>query len=359
MGQSIEKLKNQLLAFDALCRTLTEILCNGSPESRAGQICEQIRWVTKTQDVAFFMRHIGSNFYKFSIGVGEKAMGFGGGALELETEELERHIASTSQVASKGKIKVNSSKALSGFRDRYSIILPVKLSDEVKGLVVCLHNKPFALDESAASNQLALLVAQLGSMIEYEQEISRLKEKAKSLTLLYEIGSKLSSIRDEDKLLDSILELIEEHIKVDRCSLMIVEEDRKILRIKRAFGMPEVDIDSVKVVLGEGIAGYVATGTRPLLIKDISAEKHLISQIDNGDKFRTNSLLSVPLVVQGKTIGVINVNNRKDGMPFSEEDKDLLVKIGSEIAAVLQRSYLALQIKKAKELEEDIKRSMA
>jgi GAF domain-containing protein len=99
-------------------------------------------------------------------------------------------------------------------------------------------------------------------------------------------------------------------------------------------------------------------GTRPLLIRDIAAEKHLISQVPQKEKFRTKSLLSVPLVAQGEVIGVINVNNRKDGLPFSESDKDLLCKIGSEIAAVLQRSYMALQMKKAKELDRDIKRFM-
>lgn len=222
-----------------------------------------------------------------------------------------------------------------------------------------MDDNPFELQDSVVNSQLPLLVAQCGSFIECYEETSRLEEKAKSLSLLYEIGGRLSAIRDEDKLLDSILELVEEHIQVDRCSLMILDEDKKVLRIKRAFGMPEVDIETVNVVLGEGIAGHVATGTKPLLIKDISAEKHLISQIDDREKFRTNSLLSVPLVTQGKTIGVINVNNRKDGWPFSLEDRDLLVKIASEIAAVLQRSYMALQVKKAKELEADIRHLMA
>jgi GAF domain-containing protein len=76
-----------------------------------------------------------------------------------------------------------------------------------------------------------------------------------------------------------------------------------------------------------------------------------VSQAKN---FRTNSLLSVPLVAHGEVIGVINVNNRKDGRPFTEDDMELLSKISSEIAAVLQRSYMALQLKKARELDKSI-----
>ena len=52
----------------------------------------------------------------------------------------------------------------------------------------------------------ALLIAQFGPIIERHLETSQLREKARSLNLLYEIGSKLSSIRDENQLLDSILE---------------------------------------------------------------------------------------------------------------------------------------------------------
>jgi putative methionine-R-sulfoxide reductase with GAF domain len=164
--------------------------------------------------------------------------------------------------------------------------------------------------------------------------------------------------RDEDMLLETILALIEKHLQVNRCSLMIVDKDRKHLRIKKAFGIDDVDIKKIKVPLGEGIAGYVATGTRPLLIKDIATEQHLISQVPQAENFRTNSLLSVPLVAQEQIIGVINVNNRKDGRPFTEDDMELLSKISSEIAAVLQRSYMALQLKKARELDKSINRSV-
>ena len=359
MEQEPAKTQNQLKFIQSFCRLVTENLLETEQESKVRGFCEQLKSMCGAQDVLLFVKKAASNQYEFRNGAGDQSNQYLHGMLKIEEEEIGSAYASNLQTASQRPIEVRTPKETFDLSSTYSMLLPLVRAQNTIGLLICLHDKAFSSDQIEYRDLVAFLVAQIGAETENHNKIMRLSEKAKSLSLLYEIGSRLSNIRDEEKLLDSIMDLVEKYILVDRCSLMIIDEDQKYLRIKRAFGMPEVDTDAVKVVLGEGISGYVATGTKPLLIKDISAESHLLGQIENRDTYRTNSLLSIPLVTQGKTIGVINVNNKKDGTPFSEEDKDLLVKIGSEIAAVLQRSYMALQIKKARDLEADIKRSMA
>ncbi|MBI9093006.1 MAG: GAF domain-containing protein [Desulfobacterium sp.] len=177
-------------------------------------------------------------------------------------------------------------------------------------------------------------------------------------TLMGRWGSRLNRIRDEDLLLDNILELIDLHLHIDLCSLMVLDPRTNALCIKKAVGMDDVDISGIRVPVGEGIAGYVAAGTRPLLIRDISTDPHLVRRETRKNPYTTNSLLSVPLVAEGRVIGVINVNNRKDGLSFTEEDQALLTAISSKIALVLQRSYMKLQLKKNKTLDEEINRFM-
>ncbi|MCG6536443.1 MAG: GAF domain-containing protein, partial [Syntrophales bacterium LBB04] len=244
------------------------------------------------------------------------------------------------------------------FRDKFIMVLPVSAFSQVQALLLCEYGQANAITDSDQAELIDVFLVQLSPLCACLVETQRLEDKARSLELLYEIGSVLSSIRDEDQLLEAILRLVEKYLLVDRCSLMIIDEDRKNLRIKKAFGINDLDIHSVKVPLGVGIAGHVAMGTQPLLINDITAESGLVSQVKNREEFRTNSLLSVPLVSQGEVIGVINVNDRKDGQPFTESDMELLSKIGSEIAAVLQRSYMALQLKKARELDVELIRFM-
>lgn len=227
----------------------------------------------------------------------------------------------------------------------------------VTGVFLGEYRHPDDIEQGIQDDLLQLFLGQIYSVIDLMLERDRLEQQTRTLKLLYEISHELSHVRKEDVLLEKIMQLVEEHLRVDRCSLMIMEPDGKTMKIKKAFGMQEVDIDKIAVPVGEGIAGGVAASGKPLLIKDLDSEAGMESRV-KGAQFRTNSLLSVPLVAQGDVIGVINVNNRKDGKSFAHEDLETLTVIGSELAVIMQRSYMALQLKKARDLDRAISHSM-
>jgi putative methionine-R-sulfoxide reductase with GAF domain len=358
MENECETLKKQLAGFREIHRALMEIMADVPEGQQEELICSQFKKISGAKETALFLLNPKSERFEFRAAVGQGAAKYAGGFLDTDGGELQAPRELDLQAGHSQTITIRTKSKVYDFHDKFILVVPVTAFSAVYGILICDYDSPCTIDDSDTVELIRVFLNQLGPLFKCDVEIQRLEEKANSLELLYEIGSKLSSIRDEDQLLENILKLIERYIQVDRCSLMIMDKDRKHLSIKKAFGIHDVDIGKVKVPLGQGIAGYVALGTRPLLIKDIAAEKHLISQVPQKENFRTNSLLSVPLVSQGEVIGVINVNNRKDGQPLSEADMELLCKIGSEIAAVLQRSYMALQLKKARDLDRDIKRSM-
>lgn len=358
MSEEKQSLNRQLTALRDLQRALMEITGRPSEEDHEERICRHLKKISEASETSLFILNIKTNRFQFCASANTNARKYDGGFLEISDREIQALNESNLEAMHSETISIQTENNLYDFRDKYIIGFSVSAFSKSYGIFVCEYDETFTLDDRDKVEQIRFFINQIGIFLAYLVETRRMQEKVRSLELLYEIGSKLSSIRNEDDLLEVILNLIEQYMHVDRCSLMIVDEDRKHLRIKKAFGIHDLDVKKVKVPMGEGIAGHVATGMRPLLIKDVSAEKHLISQVPQKDNFRTKSLLSVPLVSQGEIIGVINVNNRKDGMPFTNEDMELLSKIGSEIASVLQRSYMALQLKKSKELDRDIKRSM-
>ena len=358
MKQDDETLNQQLAGFRDLHRVFGEMMADGPQERKEELLCGQFQTLSGAKETALFLLNPKTERFEFRAAVGQRAGKYAGGHLETGNGELQSFRASDLQAAQSHTLTIQTKTNVYDLRDTCIMVVPIATFSRVYGILLCEYDHACTLDDSDQVELIHVFLNQLSPLCKCSVEMQRLEEKAKSLELLYKIGHKLSGIRDEDQLLEAILELIEQYIQVDRCSLMIMDEDRKHLRIKKAFGIHDVDIGRVKVPIGEGIAGYIATGTRPLLIKDIAAEQHLISLVPQKENFRTNSLLSVPLATQGEVIGVINVNNRKDGLPFSEADMDLLCKIGSEIAPVLQRSYMALQLKKARELDRDIKQFM-
>jgi len=358
MKKEIETLEGQLTGFRELHRSFSGIMAEGSQEKKEELICRQFIKISGARETALFLLNPKTDRFQFRAGVGEQVSKYAGGFLETDGEAFSALRDSDLQAAHSEGIRIQTEIHVYDYREKFIMVVPIRAFNKVYGILICEYDQSCRIDDSHKVELIHFFLNQIGPLFQCHVEMQRLEEKEKSLELLYEIGSKLSSIRDEDELLENILALIEKYIQVDRCSLMIMDDDRKNLRIKKAFGIHDVDIRKVKVPVGVGIAGYVATGTRPLLIKDITSEDQLMSKVSQKDNFRTKSLLSVPLVSKGEVIGVINVNNRKDGLPFTEDDMDLLTKVSSEIAAVLQRSYMSLQLKKAQELDGDIKRSM-
>jgi GAF domain-containing protein len=358
MEKELKILKRQLAGLREIHRTFLEIADGLSAEQRDDLICRQFTKIAGAKETALFLMDPKTERLQFRAADGKRARKYAGGLLETGEEESKSVGELKFQATHSQTIQIHTKNRVHQFEDKFIMAVPIAAQSKVYGMLLCEYETASHIDSAEEVELIRVFLGHLGPLLQCRAETGRLEEKARSLELLYQIGSKLSSIRDEDQLLENILSLIKEYIQVERCSLMILDEDRKHLRIKKAFGMQNVDINKVKVAVGVGIAGYVAMGTRPLLIKDIAAEEHLLSQVPQKDVFRTNSLLSVPLVAQGEVIGVINVNNRKDGQPFSEADMELLSKISSEIAAVLQRSYMALQLKKARDLDRDIQRSV-
>jgi putative methionine-R-sulfoxide reductase with GAF domain len=354
-----ERMKQQLDGFRKIHELLMELRGNITEKQKGELVCRYFRSLSMARETTLFMKNLKSDRYHYRAASGKEGSKYSGGYLDMGGLDLLKAGRTDLTAAPSPAITVHTRKEKYDFHDKFVAAVPVRAFSKVYGVLFCEYDNSFSLDDKQREEIITVFLDQISLLFECNAETEQFQDKARSLELLYEIGSKLSNIRNEDALLEAILNLIQQNLQVDRCSLMIIDEERKYLRIKKAVGRYDIDVSKVRVPIGEGIAGHVAVGTRPLLIKDLSSEKHLISHVPKKHDFRTNSLLSVPLVSQGEVIGVINVNNRKDGMPFSEADMDLLTKIASEIAAILKRSYISLQLKKARELDSDIKKFMA
>ena len=349
-----------LSGFRRLHEAFQAVVSEESHGSRQALMCEYLRELLGAQSVGFYLLDSKSGRFRFHRGTAEIDESYSGGYLEVSEEAL-RPIEDRIplKILTGSEILLETENTTFDFKDRLLFLLPVRAHSMVKGIFMGEHHEIPKREDAWRLELIEAFLAQASLLVEFFLEYQSLQEKHTALQLLYEIADSLNTIREEGKLLESILALIKNHMQVERCSLMIMQPDGMTMKIKNAFGMPDVDIAKIKVTVGEGIAGFVAASARPLLIKDIEAETHLKSNVKNKSVFRTNSLLSVPLITSGKVrkvIGVINVNNRNDGLSFSQADLDLLSTIGSEVAGVLQRSYMELQLKKARELDRDIQR---
>jgi len=119
----------------------------------------------------------------------------------------------------------------------------------------------------------------------------------------------LSSELEPDMLFDVILKKLSEMIPATNWSLLLLDHDKGELYFKLTIDLEIEDIKNVRLKLGEGIAGQVALNQEPIIIRDVNQSEHFNDTIDKSSGFTTRSIMCVPLVFGGRTLGVLEAVN--------------------------------------------------
>ncbi|UCH83046.1 MAG: GAF domain-containing protein [Candidatus Latescibacterota bacterium] len=137
-----------------------------------------------------------------------------------------------------------------------------------------------------------------------------------------------------ERFLELILENTAELLSVNKVSLMLVDKERQELRIEAAIGVQEEVVKHAHVKLGEGISGKVARDGETLLVTDIETDER-VGRSNNDPVYGSKSFLSVPIVLRGEVVGVVNVSSPIGRSVFDEKDRELLEIFVERIAISL------------------------
>lgn len=173
-----------------------------------------------------------------------------------------------------------------------------------------------------------------------EQRVSR---------ALRDVGEALGSTLDLDDLLELILSNTTDLLDAERATLYLLDVGKNELVSRLVLGE---QIKSIRLKVGHGIAGMVVQTGRPIRIRDAYKDPRFEPQWDMLTGFRTTSMLATPLKNHlGRTIGVIQVLNKKTGPEFTAEDEALMGAMSTQAAVAIDNSRLFLSlIQKNKQL---------
>lgn len=165
------------------------------------------------------------------------------------------------------------------------------------------------------------------------------------LEKILNFGEEIETIHNFNKLVDFIVEQASSILESERCSLMLLDEYKGEMCIKGAVGLEPEIIKKSKLNIGEGIAGLVIEEGKPMLVKVIDDDKRL--QRNNSQKYKTKSFLSVPIKINQKFIGVLNVTDKKsrENSVYTEIDLKILLTIVRQVAVVLENAQLSKELK--------------
>lgn len=165
------------------------------------------------------------------------------------------------------------------------------------------------------------------------------------LKAAHSVATELLSALDLEDCLKILVNRIASYMSVEIVSIMFVDSERRRLIVKIAKGLNENIAHDAGTQIGEGISGWVGKTGEPLLIKDITKDTRFPGR--SGGRYYNNSLLSVPLKMRNRIIGVININNKISRDIFRGSDLELLNAIAEFAAIAIEVIRLEEQVAKS------------
>jgi putative methionine-R-sulfoxide reductase with GAF domain len=186
----------------------------------------------------------------------------------------------------------------------------------------------------ALEEQSAEATDHLNSAFEQLHEATaRGEHLQRTITFLKDVFQVLAQEHDPQEFSSVMVSWFCENFGVERCSLMLLDDARESMRIAAHQGIDPDVAGSVRVRVGQGIAGWVAHNRKPLFIR-VREDSRDVSPTGQ-DAYNSDSFIVVPLIHNDRLCGVLNLSNKRDGEPFDELDLDRATLAGSVMAMSL------------------------
>jgi diguanylate cyclase (GGDEF)-like protein len=166
-----------------------------------------------------------------------------------------------------------------------------------------------------------------------------LKTTAKRLAILTDVVKTANSILEPRKVIELVMEKIQQLIPSEAWSLLMVDEERQELVFEVALGPKGRDVTAFRLKMGEGVAGWVAQTGKAAIVNDASRDPRFTRRVDARTQFQTRSILCAPLVSRGRTIGVLEIINKLEGR-FTRRDLELLLTLVEPCAIAIENAIL-------------------
>jgi diguanylate cyclase (GGDEF)-like protein len=187
-----------------------------------------------------------------------------------------------------------------------------------------------------SENQIEILLA-LTRIFGYVMDTLKVRtscdRQISQLSEFYATTSSLDPQNEQEDLYYSIVNNVGKIANAHRVSLMLLEGS-DTLQVKAAKGIHRKIASNISVKSGQPVAGKVFESRTPIMIRDIANEYSFNGK--TGGTYKTQSFISIPLIIRDRAIGLLNIADKITGTVFSEEDFRLLKSFASHASVLIE-----------------------
>ena len=147
-----------------------------------------------------------------------------------------------------------------------------------------------------------------------------------------------STSSDLLKMVMNILTIALEAVDSENGSILLLDEESDELVFVAVEGTRQKELTDFRIPADSGIAGWVKTHKKSALVPDVRKDDRWISAVDQSIGFHTQSLMAVPLILEDRVLGVMEVVNSMTEDHFNETDLSLLLLVARLASFVFGRA---------------------
>jgi diguanylate cyclase (GGDEF)-like protein len=167
-----------------------------------------------------------------------------------------------------------------------------------------------------------------------------------------DVGKLLTSTLNLKEILELIMLKVSQLIRAQHWSLLLKNEDSGELTFEIVVGIDKALFSGLSLLPDEGVASHVAETGRAVFIPDVNDSPLFNKRVDLHTGFITRSIICLPLIIRGKSLGAIEIVNVKDMKVFELEDLPILTILADYAAIAIENSRYVDKIKKMSIMDE-------
>jgi len=167
-----------------------------------------------------------------------------------------------------------------------------------------------------------------------------------ALKTCVEVGKLLTSTLNLQEILELIMLKVSQLIRAQNWSLLLKNEKSGELTFEIVVGINQELFNGLNLLPGEGIAPHVAETGKAVFIPDVNDSPLFNKKVDLHTGFTTRSVICLPLIIRGKSLGVIEIVNVEDMKIFELEDFPILTILADYAAIAIENSRYVDKIRK-------------
>ncbi len=183
------------------------------------------------------------------------------------------------------------------------------------------------------------------------EENQKLKIAVEELAILNDIATAITSTQSLEKIVALIVQRCIKHLKVEQGVVMLLDEQDTEKPFQTMIRKQDSSPNILPYRFDSQITGWMLKNKSPLLINDLKNDERF--KFTDETDLPVKTLLSVPMSLKGKMIGLLTLFNKKSESGFSSDDQRLLSIIAAQSAHVIEHARLLQKEQELFKLEEE------